>query len=52
MRIARKHLGWYSAGMPGSAGFRAEVNRIADAEAVVALVHRFFDGAEPLALAA
>ena len=52
MRIARKHLGWYSAGMPGSAGFRAEVNRIADAEAVVALVHRFFDCAEPLALAA
>jgi nifR3 family TIM-barrel protein len=46
MRIARKHLGWYSAGLPGSAGFRAEVNRIADADAVVALVHRFFDAAE------
>lgn len=45
MRIARKHLGWYSTGMAGSAGFRAEVNRIADADAVVALVHRFFDAA-------
>ncbi len=45
MRIARKHLGWYSTGMAGSAGFRAEVNRLADADAVVALVHRFFDTA-------
>jgi nifR3 family TIM-barrel protein len=48
MRIARKHLGWYSAGLPGSAGFRAEVNRIADADSVVSLVHRFFDAAEVL----
>ncbi len=52
MRIARKHLGWYSAGLPGSAAFRAEVNRVTEAEAVVSLVHRFFDTAEPLALAA
>ncbi len=27
-RIARKHLGWYSKGLPGSAEFRAAVNRI------------------------
>ena len=29
-RIARKHLGWYSKGLPGSAEFRAAVNRTDD----------------------
>ena len=29
-RIARKHIGWYSKGLPGSAEFRAAVNRIDD----------------------
>lgn len=52
LRIARKHLGWYSSGLPGSAAFRAEVNGLDDVAAVVALVNRFFDSAEPLALAA
>src|SRR4051794_17740503 len=27
LRIARKHLGWYSKGLPGSAEFRAAVNQ-------------------------
>lgn len=31
VRIARKHLGWYTKGLPGSAEFRADANRIADA---------------------
>ncbi|MDE2335480.1 MAG: tRNA dihydrouridine synthase DusB [Rhodospirillales bacterium] len=52
LRIARKHLGWYSAGMPGSAGFRSAINQLADADAVVRLVERFFDPAGTLALAA
>ncbi len=43
VRLARKHLGWYSRGLPGSAEFRATVNRLIDADAVEALVHRFFD---------
>lgn len=34
MRMARKHVAWYSKGLAGSAEFRAEVNRLADAEAV------------------
>ena len=29
-RIARKHIGWYSKGLPGSAEFRAAVNRSDD----------------------
>ncbi len=44
VRIARKHIGWYSKGLPGSAEFRAEVMRTADAERVRALVRRFYAG--------
>jgi nifR3 family TIM-barrel protein len=43
MRLARKHVAWYSKGLPGSAEFRAEVNRIDDADAVIALIRRFYD---------
>ncbi len=31
VRMARKHLGWYSKGLPASAEFRAAVNRETDA---------------------
>lgn len=43
MRLARKHVAWYSRGLPGSAEFRAAVMRLADADAVIALIHRFYD---------
>jgi tRNA-dihydrouridine synthase B len=43
MRLARKHIAWYSRGLPGSAEFRATVTRLADIDAVIALMHRFFD---------
>jgi tRNA-dihydrouridine synthase B len=44
LRLARKHLAWYSAGLPGSAGFRAEVMR-ADSEAAArAAMARFWGG--------
>ena len=33
-RLARKHLGWYAAGMPGGAAFRNAVNRLDDVDAV------------------
>ena len=57
MRIARKHVAWYSHGLYGSSEFRAAVNRCADADAVVALIHRFYDklierAAAPQAIAA
>lgn len=38
VRMARKHIAWYSKGLPGSAEFRARVNRTADAAAVRALI--------------
>ena len=43
VRLARKHIGWYSKGLPGSAEFRAEVNRMSDADAVLDHVRRFYD---------
>lgn len=43
VRLARKHVAWYSKGLPGSAEFRVEVNRCDTAEAVTDLVHAFYD---------
>ena len=43
LRLARKHVAWYSRGLPGSAEFRAAVMRLTDAPAVVALVGRFYE---------
>jgi tRNA-dihydrouridine synthase B len=43
VRLARKHLSWYSRGLPGSAEFRATMNRLPDASAVLALIDRFYD---------
>ncbi|MBV9735743.1 MAG: tRNA dihydrouridine synthase DusB [Acidisphaera sp.] len=42
VRLARKHVGWYTRGLPGSAEFRAEVNRLAEASAVERLVQHFY----------
>jgi len=43
LMVARKHIGWYSKGLPGSAEFRARVNRIADPESVKAEIVAFYD---------
>jgi tRNA-dihydrouridine synthase B len=43
VRLARKHLSWYSRGLTGSAEFRATMNRLADADAVFGLIDRFYD---------
>ena len=43
VRLARKHLSWYSRGLPGSAEFRATMNRLAEADQVLALIDRFYD---------
>jgi tRNA-dihydrouridine synthase B len=44
VRLARKHVSWYSRGLPGSAEFRAAVNRLADAATVLRLIDSFYDG--------
>jgi tRNA-dihydrouridine synthase B len=43
VRLARKHIGWYSRGLPGSAGFRAQVNRLAEPAEVMVVIDRFYD---------
>ncbi|HEV7995635.1 MAG TPA: tRNA dihydrouridine synthase DusB [Stellaceae bacterium] len=42
-RIARKHVAWYSKGLPGSAEFRAAVNQTVDPTRVRALIGAFYD---------
>jgi len=43
LRVARKHLSWYTTGLPGSAAFRATVNRIDEVAAVERLIDAFYD---------
>jgi tRNA-dihydrouridine synthase B len=42
VKIARKHLGWYSKGLHGSAEFRTQVNRTEDPAAVERMVEEFY----------
>jgi tRNA-dihydrouridine synthase B len=42
-RIARKHLAWYSKGLPGSAQFRARVNALSDVTRVRELIRSFYE---------
>ncbi|MDR0717095.1 MAG: tRNA dihydrouridine synthase DusB [Azoarcus sp.] len=41
--IARKHIGWYTKGLAGSAAFRRTMNQITDPAAQRAAVEGFFD---------
>jgi tRNA-dihydrouridine synthase B len=43
MRLARKHVAWYSRGLPGSAEFRAAIMRLTDPDAVLDAISRFYD---------
>ena len=43
VRLARKHVSWYSRGLPGSAEFRAAMNRLSDATGVLQLIDAFYD---------
>jgi tRNA-dihydrouridine synthase B len=42
-RIARKHIAWYSKGLPGSAEFRAAVNQTIDTARVRQLIRSFYE---------
>ena len=42
LRVARKHVSWYSKGLHGSAEFRAAVNRMSDAQAVRGFIRDFY----------
>jgi tRNA-dihydrouridine synthase B len=43
VRIARKHLEWYTKGMHGSAEFRNHVNFVDDADQVLGEIERFYE---------
>lgn len=43
VRVARKHIGWYSKGMENSGEFRDRVNRLDDPEQVRAMVRAFYE---------
>ncbi len=42
VKVARKHLGWYTKGLPGSAEFRNRANFIDDPAQVMGEVERFY----------
>ncbi len=42
VNMARKHIGWYTKGLTGSAEFRNAVNQIPDAKTVLAMLERFY----------
>jgi tRNA-dihydrouridine synthase B len=44
VRIARKHIGWYTRGLPGGEAFRREAVQILSAREQLAAVARFYDG--------
>lgn len=51
VKMARKHLGWYTKGLPGSAEFRNRVNFIDDPREVLDSLERFYAPAEQRAAA-
>lgn len=46
IRIARKHVSWYSKGLPGSAEFRSSVNQMSDGMKVLELIRNFYDSVD------
>ena len=43
VRVARKHISWYSKGQPGGSVFRDRVNRVESTAEQLALIDAFFD---------
>jgi len=43
VRVARKHIAWYSKGYPQGAGFRRQVNRVENIDEQLRLTNAFFD---------
>lgn len=44
VNLARKHLGWYTRGLHGSAAFRNAANKVPDSGTVLAMIDRFYAG--------
>jgi tRNA-dihydrouridine synthase B len=44
LRVARKHISWYTKGLAGSAQFRQHMNQLESCAEQLSSVHDFFDG--------
>ena len=44
LRVARKHISWYTKGLKNSAQFRASMNQIENCELQIAAINFFFEG--------
>jgi tRNA-dihydrouridine synthase B len=42
IRMARKHIGWYTSGLKNSAEFRHVFNQVSDANHAKELLHEFY----------
>lgn len=42
VNMARKHIGWYTKGLTGSAEFRNKVNQVGDSRTVLAMLEQFY----------
>ncbi len=52
VRVARKHIGWYSKGQRGGALFRDRVNRVETSREQLTMIREFFDQQNNLGIAA
>jgi len=52
MRMARKHLGWYTKGLPNSAEFRAKINKIPTIKPALEAIDSYYDSVLEIAEAA
>lgn len=43
VKVARKHIGWYTKGLPGSAEFRNKANKELNADIVLEMLREFYD---------
>jgi tRNA-dihydrouridine synthase B len=41
-RMARKHIGWYSSGLYGSAEFRSSINKVSDAKITRNMIEQYY----------
>jgi len=48
VKIARKHIAWYTKGIEGAARFRHTMNQLADVEVQLAATDEFFLGSAPI----
>jgi tRNA-dihydrouridine synthase B len=44
VKVARKHISWYTKGLVGSAAFRRDMNLLPTAETQYQAIAQFFDG--------